>query len=88
MQHLQESKDELMAEKELFERKIEDLKKDFDGKLEVRSSTLEHNMFKLDEKMDGTDNALQDLKNNLTQVKAQKGSSSKWTVMGQNEFCE
>ena len=76
MQHLEESKQELMAEKQLFEKKIDELKKDFDGKLEVRSSTLEHTMFKLDEKMDGTDTELKNLKNNITQVKAQNRGQS------------
>ena len=76
MQHLEESKQELMAEKQLFEKKIDELKKDFDGKLEVRSSTLEHTMFKLDEKMDGTDTELKNLKNNITQVKAQNAGQS------------
>lgn len=70
MQHLEESKQELMAEKQLFENKIDELKKDFDGKLEVRSSSLEHNMFRLDEKMDNTGNELNNLKNNITQDRA------------------
>ena len=71
MQHLEESKQELMAEKHLFENKIDELKKDFDGKLEVRSSSLEHNMFRLDEKMDNTGTELKNLKNNITQDRAQ-----------------
>ena len=66
MEHLLESKQELMAEKQLFESKIDELKKDFDGKLEVRSSSLEHNMFRLDEKMENTGNELSNLKNNIT----------------------
>ena len=61
-----------MAEKQLFESKIDELKKDFDGKLEVRSSTLEHNMFRLDEKMDNTGNELSNLKNNITKDRAHK----------------
>ena len=45
--------------------------KDFDGKLEVRSSSLEHNMCRLDEKMDNTGNELSNLKKNITKDRAQ-----------------